>query len=116
MRNPVDRNAERLRHIADAINQIHEFAHEISEFEFTRNALINNAILYQFTIIGEAIVHVDDKILAKFDYPWYKVRAFRNLIAHEYFGIQLSAVWAVVQKDLPGLKAIIDTILENEKL
>ena len=114
MKNQSSRNIERLRHILVAINQINEFTETVSELEFMKNALINNAVLYQFTIIGEAIVHVDDDILEKYDYPWYKVRAFRNLIAHEYFGIQLSAVWAVVQHDLPTLKKMVTMIIERE--
>jgi uncharacterized protein with HEPN domain len=114
MKNQSRRNIERLRHILDAINQINEFTEALSELEFIKNALINNAVLYQFTIIGEAIVHVDDKILEKYDYPWYKVRAFRNLIAHEYFGIQLSAVWAVVQHDLAELKTMVCIMIEKE--
>jgi uncharacterized protein with HEPN domain len=114
MKNQSGRNIESLRHILDAINQINEFTETVSELEFIKNALINNAVLYQFTIIGEAIVHVDDEILEKYDYPWYKVRAFRNLIAHECFGIQLSAAWAVVQHDLAELKTMVCIMIEKE--
>jgi uncharacterized protein with HEPN domain len=42
------------------------------------------------------------------------VRAFRNLISHEYFNIELAAVWEIIEKDLPELKIIINTILNNE--
>jgi uncharacterized protein with HEPN domain len=57
---------------------------------------------------------VDDNVLTKYSYPWYKVKAFRNLIAHEYFNIKLSAVWQTVVKDIPVLKLIIERMIEEE--
>jgi uncharacterized protein with HEPN domain len=68
----------------------------------------------QFIIIGESINHVDSEMLDKFDYPWYKVRIFRNLIAHEYFNIKLEAVWLIIDENLADLKKIIELILKNE--
>ena len=65
-------------------------------------------------MIGEAIIHVEDEKLDKYDYPWHKVRSFRNIIAHKYFNIKLAAVWAIIQNDLPELKKVVEQILENE--
>ncbi len=62
--------------------------------------------------IGEAVVHIGKDFLDKYEYPWYQVRAFRNLISHEYFQIQLRLVWVVIVKDLPELKKTIERILE----
>lgn len=64
--------------------------------------------------MGEAVVHIETDLLAKFDYPWYKVRSFRNMIAHEYFNIKMSAVWEIIKIDIPQLKDIINSILEKE--
>ena len=52
--------------------------------------------------------------LDKYIYPWYKVKSFRNMIAHEYFNIKLPAVWHIIEKDLQELKGVIQTILNNE--
>ena len=68
----------------------------------------------QFIIIGEAITRVDSDILERYDYPWYKVRSFRNLIAHEYFNIKLSAVWYLIQTDLSALKHMVGKIIKSE--
>lgn len=105
---------ERLRHIQKAISDIERFLKHVDEGKFIHNDLINNAVLMQFIIIGEAIVHVDESILVKFDYPWYKVKAFRNLIAHEYFNIKVSAVWQITQQDLHDLKRVVESILQKE--
>lgn len=105
---------ERLMHIQKAISDIEKFLDHSGEKDFTENELLHNAILMQFIIIGEAIINVDECILEKYVYPWYKVRAFRNLIAHEYFNIKLSAVWDIIQNELHTLKSMINQILNNE--
>ena len=81
---------------------------------FCKNNLLHDAVLYQFTVVGEAITHVEESILEKYDYPWYRVRSFRNMIAHEYFNIKLPAVWKIIQADLPRLRDTVLRILKNE--
>ncbi|MBL0051956.1 MAG: DUF86 domain-containing protein [Bacteroidetes bacterium] len=66
--------------------------------------------MLQFIIIGEAIIHVEDEKLDKYNYPWYKVRSFRNMIAHEYFNIKLPAVWMIIENDLQQLKKVVNLI------
>jgi len=105
---------ERLVHIHQAIEQIEEFVRGVCEKTFLVDPLISSAVLFQFSVIGEAVIHIDEELLAKYDYPWYKVRAFRNLISHAYFNIKMEGVWNIIENDLAGLKQIIDTILENE--
>lgn len=81
---------------------------------FCQSGLIHNAVLYQFSVIGEAINHIEDEKLEKYDYYWHRVRSFRNMIAHEYFNIKLIAVWEIIQNDLPELKEKVNQILTNE--
>ena len=107
-------SANRLFHIKQSIKEIENFICGKDEEEFIQNSLLHNAVLMQFIIIGETIIHVDNDILKRYDYSWYKIRAFRNLIAHEYFNIKLSAVWEVTQRDLGKLKLVIDTIIKTE--
>ena len=73
-----------------------------------------DATLFQFAVIGEAIIHVSEEILNKYDFPWYKVRALRNFILHEYHAIEDTVIWETINKDLPRLKRIITLILNNE--
>ena len=104
----------RLEHIEKAILLIEKFVEGVDGKFFAENDLLHNAVLLQFIIIGEAISCVEQEKIVKYDYPWYKVRSFRNMIAHEYFNIKLSAVWGIIQKDLPELKKMIQTILKKE--
>ena len=105
---------ERLEHILKAIADIETFTKDASKETYLNNFILINATLFQFAIIGEAIIYVDDDVLAKYDYPWYQVRGFRNFILHEYHAIEFRIVWEAIQNDLPELKRITEQILANE--
>jgi uncharacterized protein with HEPN domain len=105
---------KRLQHIELAITDIEKFVKDESIQTFCENDMLHDAVMLQFIIIGEAIIQVENEKLDKYDYPWFKVRSFRNLITHEYFNIKLPAVWQTIEKDLPELKLVIQAILKNE--
>ncbi len=114
MKDKREESHERLTHMWDAILEIESFTHDVTSDDFVSNPLLVSAVLFQFSVIGEAVVHVEPALLEKYDYPWYQVRAFRNLISHEYFQIKMEAVWDIVAKNLPGLKNVIGEVLEKE--
>lgn len=105
---------DRLIHMQKAVHAIELFTRDACENDFLTDHFLSSAVLFQFGVIGEAVIHVDKSMLDKYKYPWYKVRAFRNLISHEYFNIKLEAVWVIVENDLPLLKRILETMLEDE--
>lgn len=114
MKDPNLESKKRLEHILKAIEDTEKFVQNESLETFRQNDILNNAVLYNFTIMGEAIVHVEATKLDKYEYPWFKVRAFRNMIAHEYFSIKLPAVWGIIENELPKLKKIVETMLKQE--
>lgn len=105
---------ERLAHIKKAVNEIEIFTLNVSKNDFLNDNILSSAVLFQFSIIGEAIIHIETSLLDKYEYPWYKVRTFRNLISHEYFNIKLDAVWDIIVNDLLQLKQIIEKIINDE--
>ena len=114
MKNNHLESKKRLDHILKAIEDIEKFVQNESMETFCQNDILNNAVLYNFTIMGEAIIHVETDMLDKYEYPWYKVRAFRNMISHEYFNIKMDAVWLIIYNDIPELKNLVEKILKNE--
>ena len=114
MKDNKRKSYERLTHIQKAINKIGTFTNNVSKNDFLNDHLLSSAILFQFSVIGEAVNNIEPDLLDKYEYPWYRVRAFRNLISHEYFNIKLEAVWDIIVNDLPKLKQITETILKNE--
>lgn len=105
---------ERLTHIQKAVNEIESFTLNVSKTDFQNDNILSSAVLFQFSVIGEAVIHIDASLLNKYEYPWHKVRAFRNLISHEYFNIKLEAVWEIIVNELPQLKQVIEEMVNNE--
>jgi len=114
MRDSSITGKERLIHIQQAIAEIEAFTKDASRESFLKDRVLINATLFQFAIIGEAIIHIDNDMLAKYAYPWHRVRGFRNFILHEYHAIEFRIVWEAINKDLPALKKITEQILADE--
>src|SRR6056297_350626 len=63
-----------------------------------------DAVIRNFEILGEAAAHVPEEIVFDYpDVPWQDIRDMRNLLAHEYFGVNEEIVWETIQKDLSSL-------------
>jgi len=114
MKNKKISNRDRLSHILDSIITVEKFIEDYSKTSFLNDRKTIDATLFQFAVIGEAIIHVDEEILDKYEFPWYKVRAFRNFILHEYHAIEDKVIWDTAKKDLPLLKKVIEVILRSE--
>jgi uncharacterized protein with HEPN domain len=111
MDNPTPK--ERAVHILAAIRLIKEFVAGIDETAFVNDIKIQSAVQYQFLIIGESIRHIDNSILAKYNYPWHIPRSFRNFIIHVYHEVKMERIYFATQ-DLDELEKQISLILKNE--
>ena len=103
-----------LRHILVAIGRIEAYSSG-GRKEFFRNTMIQDAVIRNLEIIGEATRHLTLEITGQYPgIPWRKITALRNVLIHEYFGVDLEIVWRVVQKRLPALKLSVETILSGQ--
>lgn len=105
---------ERAEHILESIEKIDKYTKGLSQRAFLSNDIVIDAVLYQFTIIGEAVIFLDKERLKLYPYPWHLVRGFRNYIAHEYFGLNMKLVYQSISQDLPVLYALIKELIEKE--
>ena len=106
---------ERLRDILEAIAQIEKYAVQ-GEAEFQQNELIQVWIVHHLQIIGEASSSLSQALTDKYHrLPWAEIVAFRNILVHEYFRVDLKAVWKIIERDLPDLKIKVEEILEDEQ-
>jgi uncharacterized protein with HEPN domain len=97
---------ERLRDIKDAITAIRAHVERVSGIEAeTGNPLLHDALLFQFVVLGEAVKHLSPEV------PWPDIAGLRDLIAHEYFRIDIRRVLDIVEHDLPPLDQAIDRLL-----
>ena len=103
---------QRIEHAIDAIAEIENYITGQTVEQFLENSMMRFACIKQLEIIGEACNHIDADTMAK--YPaieWRKVIGLRNLLIHEYFGIDAILVWDIIQNDLFPLKSQLSTIV-----
>ena len=88
----------------EACNKISGYVSGMDFEGFRADSRTVDAVVRNLEIIGEASNGVpDDKKCLKPDIDWAAIRGLRNRIVHEYFGLSLSVIWAIVQNDLPVL-------------
>ena len=101
-----------LRHINEAIETIEEYLQGISFDTFVSNKMIQDAIVRELEIIGEASNNLSDDFREEHvDIFWRQIKDMRNFLIHEYFGVNLKTVWDTCKNDLPVLKKFISTII-----
>jgi uncharacterized protein with HEPN domain len=108
------RNKQRIIHIKEACRKISLYVAEIDKETFLSDSKVQDAVLYQLIVIGEAVVHIDNNLLEKYPYAWFKIRALRNYAAHEYFNIQMWTIWDITSTHITHLHEIVNEILDKE--
>ena len=100
----------RLADILDAIGAIRRHA-ESGREAFDRDELIQVWIVHHLQIIAEAAARLDPTLVASSTVPWTGIVGMGNILVHRYFGIDLDAVWRVVERDLGPLEAEVRRLL-----
>jgi uncharacterized protein with HEPN domain len=105
----------RFQDIVDAIDEIGRFVAGMSRDQFCADSRTISAVSYQFVIIGEAARHVPEEAQVKHPaVPWAKVKAMRNVIAHEYERVDCAILWETAVHDLPSLLPSLRHPLEQD--
>lgn len=106
---------ERLRDIQDAIAAVHRHLEQAGETTAAReDPLLHDALLFQFVVIGEAVKHLSPETRESApEIPWTDIAGLRDLIAHEYFRIDIHRVLEIVERDLPPLELAIHRLLSD---
>lgn len=107
-------NKVRLLHIIDAINEIEKYLQDSDLETFVNNSMMFNASLRQLEIIGEASNCLSEDLLNESpDIPWARIIGLRNLVIHEYFGIDDLTIWNVIKINLPVLKEKVTLLISK---
>jgi uncharacterized protein with HEPN domain len=104
---------ERLQDMKEAIAALRDHLAAADDAQQEQNAaLLHDALLFQFVVIGEAVKHLRPETReAAPEIPWVDIASLRDLIAHEYFRIDIQRVLEIVERDLPPLERAIDRLL-----
>jgi len=116
MRNKLGDNA-RIQHIFDAILEIELYIHKVSYDIFKSNSMMQYACVKQLEIIGEAANHLTPhfkKLNPEIEWP--EIIALRNILIHEYFGIDTKIVWDIINNDIVFMKAKVKKIIDQIKI
>lgn len=108
-------NTAYLRHILDAIVQIEKYTEKLTLEKFQDNRLVVDAVIRNLEIIGEASGKVQKEFREKYpEVPWRSIIGLRNVLIHDYLGVDVPAVWMIVNNSLASLKAQVSAILDKE--
>lgn len=78
--------------------------------------MVVDAVVRNFEVIGEASKYLPADIKEKYpEIPWKKMYGLRNLISHEYFGIDYEMIWEIAKNNIPKNKADLERIIKEEK-
>lgn len=101
-----------LEHIQEAVEKILSYVASGRE-EFMRNSLVQDGVIRNFEIIGEATKQLSEETCRKQpEIPWSDVARFRDILIHHYMGVNLNRVWKVIEEHLPALRRAIDELLK----
>ncbi len=104
---------ERLLDIKEAIGNIKKYSVK-GRRTFEEEELVQNWIIHHLQIIGEAAVKISDDFQEQHpDIPWPKIIGMRDILVHDYFRIDINAVWAVMENDIPQLEQQIELFLQE---
>tara|TARA_R110000868_G_scaffold46851_3_gene154381 strand:- start:1518 stop:1889 length:372 start_codon:yes stop_codon:yes gene_type:complete len=114
---PIKR--EFILYLEDMLQSMHRIEAYIGDLDFRTfkiTYMVVDAIVRNFEIIGEASKNIPTEIQEKYpEIPWRKMYGLRNLIAHEYFGIDHEMIWEIAKNNLPQNRIDLQKVIEKEK-
>ncbi len=103
-----------LADIEESCEKVLRFTKGMTYKEFVQDDLHFDAVLRNLEIIGEAVKNISEETRQKYpQIKWRKIAGFRNIVAHEYFGVNEETVWDIVENEIPPLLEAIKTIAQD---
>lgn len=102
-----------LHALIESIEKIELYSKDFTDPDtFYHDQKSFDASMMQFVVIGEIITRLDEKFkMSHTEIPWQKIKDFRNIIAHDYFGIDADEIWDIINNKLLPLKSDIKKLI-----
>jgi len=103
-----------LIHISECIERIEHYARGTNKQAFMDSTLLQDAIIRNLQVLAESTQRLSDDIKeTESGIDWFEIAGFRNVLVHDYLGIDTERVWNILEKDLPALKEAVSRMLER---
>ena len=100
-----------IEDILECISKIEEYIKGVSEEDFYKNTQIQDAVLRRLEIIGEAVKKIPEEVRSNYpEIPWKEMAGMRDVLIHEYFGINMKRTWKVAKEDVFDLRGKIQKV------
>lgn len=103
-----------LDDIAEAISKVQRYMRDVSFQQFSKDDQKVDAVIRNLEVIGEAVQRIPEEMRQKHSsIEWKQIAGLRDILIHEYFGIDKEIIWDIVQNKLPSLDASIRSLLDG---
>ena len=94
-----------IDHLLDSIEKIEKYVENLTIHDFVENELVQDTVIRNFEIIGEATKRLSKDFRSEnTEIPWKKIAGMRDILIHDYLGIDIYSVWNAIEQNLPDLK------------
>jgi uncharacterized protein with HEPN domain len=103
-----------LIHIAECIERIESYVAGQNREAFLNSTLIQDAVVRNLQTLAESTQHLSDQAKEEADeIDWFKIAGFRNVLVHDYLGLDIERVWNILETELPVLKKAVQRMLQR---
>ena len=110
----MEKSTVYLNDILESIEKIEGYLDGFKAMDFENDSAIQDAVMRRLEIIGEAVKRLPEKMKSEYsDIPWRNIAGMRDILIHEYAGVQTERVWRTVKNDLPPLKRVMAKLIKE---
>ena len=103
-----------LIHICECMVRVEEYIGDGGRDAFMASTLVQDAVLRNLQTLAESTQRLSDELKAAHpEVEWYKIAGFRNVLVHDYLGVDLERVWLIIERELPALMSAISAMLQQ---
>ena len=101
-----------IEHIILSLSKIGEYTLGMTRLEFDNNEMVQDAVIRNIEIIGEASKRVSSHFKATyFEIPWKEMAGMRDKLIHDYMGVDVAVIWKTIEVDIPELYSLLKKIV-----